>query len=182
MSQHENIKKDIEHLQQITDSNNVLDVKLDELVELLTKSDIDSDKVKAIRQRLNRALDETDSYREQIDAYQKVADSPATSREELLDEFSVLLAGQQVDSEMSKKYLRAERLSKLFLLIIGLLLITLGIAMIIIPAPPYFEMFTIYYFSMDDGITLMDVISLLIVLAGVFLVVKSVYKRLSTDK
>jgi hypothetical protein len=87
-----------------------------------------------------------------------------------------------VDSKMSKKYLRGERISKFFLVLISLVLIMLGFAMIIMPAPPYFEMFTIFYFNPQDGVTLMDVISLLIILTGVYLLVKSIYKPLSANQ
>jgi hypothetical protein len=53
----------------------------------------------------------------------------------------------------------------------------LGLAMIIMPAPPYFEMFTIFYFSKDDGITLMDVISVIILLTGVYLFLNATIKK-----
>jgi hypothetical protein len=68
------------------------------------------------------------------------------------------------------------------LILISLVLIMLGFAMIIMPAPPYFEMFTIFYFNPQDGVTLMDVISLLIILTGVYLLVKSIYKPLSANQ
>jgi uncharacterized membrane protein YozB (DUF420 family) len=61
--------------------------------------------------------------------------------------------------------------------VIGIVMIALGFAMIVMPAPPYFEMFTIYYFNQDDGITIMDVISLLIILAGVYLLVRSLNRK-----
>ena len=65
----------------------------------------------------------------------------------------------------------------LLLMVIGILMIGLGFAMIVMPAPPYFEMFTIYYFSADDGVTLMDIISLIIILAGVYLVIRSINRK-----
>jgi len=168
-------------LQQVSDNQAAIDAKLDELVSLLAQSDIDSEKVKQMRQRVNHALDQAVPYREQIDAFKNINVQVTDNRADMLDEFSVLLASHQVDSKMSKKYLRGERITKLVLIAIGLVLILLGFAMIIMPAPPYFEMFTIFYFNPQDGVTLMDVISLLIILSGVYLVVKSIYKRLSTD-
>lgn len=57
--------------------------------------------------------------------------------------------------------------SRMIKMIISILLITLGFAMIILPAPPYFEIFTIFYFNEQDGFTLMDLISLLVVFSGV---------------
>ncbi|MFD0793804.1 hypothetical protein ACFQZX_09250 [Mucilaginibacter litoreus] len=64
-------------------------------------------------------------------------------------------------------------IQKIVLLIIGIVMITLGMAMIIMPAPPYFEMFTIIHFNAEDGVTLMDLISLIIVFAGVYLILRA---------
>lgn len=169
-------------LQQVTTKQADIDVKLDELLTLLNKSDIDSEKVKQIRLRVNSALDNAGTYPNELDAFKQIDTQGADNRADLLDEFSVLLASHKVDSNMSKKYLRGERISRIFLITISLVLILLGFAMIIMPAPPYFEMFTIFYFNPQDGVTLMDVISLLIILTGIYLLVKSVYKQLSTDK
>lgn len=180
MSKHENIKKEVEQLQHAAGNNAAIDAKLDELLALLAQSDIDSEKAKEVKQRLNDALPTAD-YRGQIDAFKQIKVSPLDDRASMLDEFSVMLASHEVDSKMAKKYLRGERIAKAVLSIIGLVLIMLGFAMIIMPAPPYFEMFTIFYFNPNDGVTLMDVISLLIILSGVYLLVKSIYKKLSTD-
>lgn len=170
----------MEQLQQVVNSHAEIDAKLDELLTLLAHAGIDSEKAKQVKQRLNEALPTTD-YRGQINAFKQIKVSPLDDRASMLDEFSVMLASHEVDSKMAKKYLRGERIAKVVLSIIGLVLIMLGFAMIIMPAPPYFEMFTIFYFNPDDGVTLMDVISLLIILSGVYLLVKSIYKKLSTD-
>ena len=45
--------------------------------------------------------------------------------------------------------------------------------MIILPAPQNFEMFTIFYFTRDDGITLMDVIASIITVSGIFILVNN---------
>ena len=172
----------MEQLQQVTHKQAAIDTKLDELVNLLAKSEIDSEKVKQIRLRMNDALDKAGTYRDQLDAFKSINVNDTANRANMLDDFEVLLASHQVDSKMSKKYLRGERISKFFLILISLVLIMLGFAMIIMPAPPYFEMFTIFYFNPQDGVTLMDVISLLIILTGIYLLVKSVYKQLSTDQ
>ena len=172
----------MEQLQQVTHKQAAIDTKLDELVNLLAKSEIDSEKVKQIRLRMNDALDKAGTYRDQLNAFKGINVNDTADRANVLDDFAVLLASHQVDSKMSKKYLRGERISKFFLILISLVLIMLGFAMIIMPAPPYFEMFTIFYFNPQDGVTLMDLISLLIILTGTYLLVKSVYKQLSTDQ
>jgi hypothetical protein len=182
LSKHENIKKEVEELQQVSQKQAAIDSKLEELENLLAKSEIDSEKVKQIRVRMNNALDQAGSYQESLGAFKNININDTTDRANMLDEFSVMLANHQVDSNMSKKYLRGERISKFFLILISLVLIMLGFAMIIMPAPPYFEMFTIFYFNPQDGVTLMDVISLLIILTGVYLLVKSIYKPLSANQ
>jgi hypothetical protein len=182
LSKHENIKKEVEELQQVSQKQAAIDSKLEELENLLAKSEIDSEKVKQIRVRMNNALDQAGNYQDSLDAFKNINVNDTTDRANMLDEFSVMLANHQVDSNMSKKYLRGERISKFFLILISLVLIMLGFAMIIMPAPPYFEMFTIFYFNPQDGVTLMDVISLLIILTGVYLLVKSIYKPLSANQ
>ena len=69
-----------------------------------------------------------------------------------------------------------EKVLRLLKLLAALVLIALGYAMIVMPATPAFEMYTIFYFSADDGVTLMDLISLLIVFTGVYLFVTSLAK------
>jgi hypothetical protein len=185
LASHENIKKDGTRLQQSTDKQKAIDAKLDELASLLAQSDIDTENAKNIRQRVNQALDNAVPYKAQkgqIDAFKKIEITETANRADLLDEFSVLLSGHQIDSEASKKYLRAERFSRILMITISVVLIALGFAMIIMPAPPYFEMFTIFYFTPDDGVTLMDLISLLIILCGIYLLIRSIYKKLTPEK
>jgi small-conductance mechanosensitive channel len=61
-------------------------------------------------------------------------------------------------------------LKKLILRCIAVLLIIIGIAMIAVPSPsPVFEIATLYYFNPNDGITIMDLISLVIILFGMYI-------------
>ena len=166
--------------QHVVEKQANIDQKLDELLALLADSDIDSAKARSIQQRLDKALQKKSSYKKQLNAFKQIKTTEDANRTELLDEFSVLLASNQVDTRMSKKYLQGERLARFFLIIISLVLILLGFAMIVMPAPPYFEMFTIFYFNIQDGITLMDLISLLIILSGIYLLVRSIYKPIKT--
>lgn len=64
-------------------------------------------------------------------------------------------------------------------IVIALLLILLGFGMIIMPAPPYFEMFTLFYLNPNDGVTIMDVISLIVAFIGVYLLISALSKRKS---
>ena len=67
---------------------------------------------------------------------------------------------------------QGESLSKYVLIALSIIMIILGLGMIIMPAPPFFEMFTIFYFNRNDGITIMDLISLIIILSGVYFLIK----------
>ena len=53
----------------------------------------------------------------------------------------------------------------------------LGFGMIIMPAPPNFEMFTIFFITPEDGVTLMDIIALIIVFISIFIIIGG-YKNL----
>lgn len=66
---------------------------------------------------------------------------------------------------------------KLIRVVVCLLVITLGFAMIILPSAQSFEMYTLFYFSEQDGFTLMDLISLIIIFAGVYALVSTFTKR-----
>lgn len=170
----------MQQLRHAVDKQANIDHKLNELLALLADSEIDSVKARSIQQKLNQALQKKTSYKKELNAFKQINTTDKADRTELLNEFSVMLANHQVDTRMSKKYLMGERLARFFLIIISLVLIVLGFAMIVMPAPPYFEMFTIFYFNLQDGITLMDLISLLIILSGIYLLVRSVYKPLKT--
>jgi hypothetical protein len=153
-----------------------IDEKMNELIALLAKSNISEETARAMQSRFNSAIKNSGPLIEQIQAFHNL-DTDNTSRETLLDEFSILLSTNQFDSKITKRTIRGERLSKIVLIIISIVMITLGLAMIIMPAPPVFEMYTIFYFTRDDGITLMDLISLLVVLAGVYFLIKSIYRN-----
>lgn len=181
MSIKNNINKEVKDFQRIAENEAAIDKKLNELLELLAKSDINSDAVKAYQQRFDNAIKEHGIRSEQIEAFQNLHTDTA-SREELLEEFGILLSTNQFSSKIPKKKIRSEYFSKLVLFIISLTMITLGFGMIIMPAPPYFEMFTIFYFNENDGITLMDLISLLIILAGIYLLIKAIVRNPSGKK
>jgi hypothetical protein len=159
---------------QLVDNAELLELKAEELVVLLRKGGIDAKRIKAIQQKINKAIDET-SLPKSIEAFKEL--DADRDRVELLNDFEMLLSQHQLDSEVSQKYLGHERVKKLVVVIIGIVMITLGMAMIIMPAPPYFEMFTIFYFNDNDGVTLMDLIALLIVFTGVYLFLSALLKK-----
>jgi hypothetical protein len=145
--------------------------KLDELIGLLATSDFDSRKIEEYRNKINAAFD-----RENLKAYTAM-DNQALTRDEMLNNLAVLLEEKPVNSRIAQEYVRKNHAKRIVLVLLGIVMVTLGFAMIIMPAPPYFEMFTIFYFNNDDGVTLMDLIALAIVLAGVYLIINSLVKH-----
>jgi len=142
-----------------------IDRKMNELIALLAKSKIDNETAKTMKDRLNAALKYSVPTSQQVEA--------------LPNDFSIMLPNNQFDGKPLKRYVRADRLSKIVLAVIGVVMIVLGLAMIIMPAPHFFEMYTIFYFNRDDGITIMDVISLLVVLAGVYFFIRGLIPKRS---
>lgn len=82
----------------------------------------------------------------------------------------------KLESSGAKNYNFAKRLSRIIRMIIAVLLILLGFGMIIMPAPEYFEMFTLFYLNPNDGVTIMDVISLIVAFTGVSLLISTILK------
>jgi len=152
-----------------------IEQKLDELIDLLNKSDLDSSTVSRLKSKFNSAVDHNKGE-DKFKAFEQLDDDPIASRLAIADNLENLLLTYQIDSKASKKYLFAERLLKFVLMLTAIVLMACGFALIILPAPPEFEMFTIIYFTTDDGFTLMDLIALGIVLAGVYLFIRSVIR------
>jgi membrane-bound ClpP family serine protease len=152
-----------------------LDEKLNELILLLNNSNIDSENVKLIKNKFNVAIDAKLSEAELIIEFQKV-DENDLSRLEKLDKIEMLLKTNYIDTKTVKSFKVKRFVEMIFPVLIGIVMLTLGFAMIILPAPPYFEMFTIFHFTLNDGFTLMDLISLIIILTGIFVAIKSYFK------
>lgn len=174
-------KDEIDKLRLAAETHNAIEKKLDELIAILAESNFDSDTIERYRSRVNAVFEERITE-DDLKAFEAIDEKADASREELLDEFSVLLESHKFNSKSSTQYLKIERSNKLIFMAIGAIMITLGFAMIIMPAPPYFEMFTIFYFSRDNGVTLMDLISLIIVFAGVYVFVRPLYKKKHTAR
>jgi hypothetical protein len=172
-------KDNMVRLQSAAESRGAIDKKLDELIALLTESEFDGETIKQYQYKISAAFKDK-TIVDDLKAFEVIDGLTGASKEQLLDEFSVLLETHTFNSKATTKFLKIERTNKLILMIIGAIMIMLGFAMIIMPAPPYFEMFTIFYFSRDNGVTLMDLISLIIVFAGVYVFVRPLYKKTPT--
>ena len=180
MEKQKSIDEEIEGFRQLDQAKISIDEKLDELLELLESSKLDSESVTKLRTKFNQAVNRVEISAESLKEFEEL-DNVNASRFELADNLELLLSQYQVDSKVAKKIMLVDTLKKLSVLIISVILITLGFAMIIMPAPPYFEMFTIFYFNPNDGVTLMDLIALLIVFTGVYLCITSIVKFKSLE-
>jgi len=151
--------------------------EFNELLALLDIKDIDSSKGKLLKSKFEKAVDQAVSNKEQFKSFEKLDRKNYLSREDMLNDLDHLLVGKDFDSRQVKKYLSLKQWKNIALVIIGLAFITLGLGMIIMPAPANFEMFTVFYFTPNDGVTIMDLISLLVVLSGVYLLIKAATDR-----
>ncbi len=149
--------------------------KLNDLIKTLNKTNIRAEHVKTLQTKFNTAIDNKLNETELIEEFKKV-DDDQLSRLEKLDKIESILKYNYIDTKVAKSVVVRRYMEMVIPVVIGLIMLTLGLAMIILPAPPYFEMFTIFYFSENDGFTLMDLISLIIVLTGVLTIIKSYFK------
>jgi len=170
------IEDEIENFKKIDDQHASVEQKLDELIALLNNTNLDSERAKQYQKRIEQAIRHSANLSEQVKSFQEVGDNEALTREEMLDRMGMLLSEHKIDSNIVKQNNRRGKLPALITCLIGITMIILGFAMIIMPAPPSFEIYTVFYFSENDGVTIMDLVSLLIILCGVFLVVVSINK------
>ncbi|HEV7379800.1 MAG TPA: hypothetical protein VGN64_08415 [Dyadobacter sp.] len=154
-----------------------LETKVQELISLLEKAQLSKKQIKTYKSRISQALEKTITSEGSIKPFKMLDQDETLSREELLDGFEKLLSENQIDSKIGRVIRRRNTLQKFIVSLIATVLIAAGFAMIIMPAPPSFEIFTIFYFTHDDGVTVMDLVSLLIVLSGVFLFVQTFNKK-----
>ncbi|GAB3918924.1 hypothetical protein [Mucilaginibacter boryungensis] len=156
------------------DNAPLIEAKVNELVELLRKNPPNIEQAIQIKGKINEALDNA-SVPKSLEAFREL--DTVTNRLELMDDLELLLSQHQLDNTTAKKYLIQEKINKGLIIIIGIVMMLLGLGMIIMPAPPNFEMFTLFYFNPNDGVTIMDVLSLLIVLTGIYLFANAIMKK-----
>ena len=162
MTNKKNIKIEVVGFQPKDENIIAINQKMGELTVLLSNSKIDSETARDLHKRFQQAI----------------KDNSVNDDE---NEFSIMLSSPQ-NKKRLKQYLQGESISKFVLIALSIIMIVLGLGMIIMPAPPFFEMFTIFYFNHNDGITIMDLISLIIILAGVYFLIKGIYKNPSLKK
>lgn len=173
MGSEKSIKNEIEKFRELDEAKVSAEKKLDELIHLLDNSQLDSDSIAKLHNKFNDAMERKALSAQDLEEFKKLDDN-SLSRLEKVDDLEKLLSKYKLDSNDSSKLVPTDKGSGISLMILAVLLILLGFAMVIMPAPPYFEMFTIFYFSQNDGVTLMDLIALIIIFTGVYLLFNSI--------
>lgn len=139
----------------------LINARVAELITLLEDAELDYTDKRRIQHKLNTAL--------------KLNGSTDDNAENLHQFFS----GHKTDTRAARKNNAARTAISVIRVITSLLMVGLGFGMIIMPAPPYFEMFTLFTIpgsNGNDGVTIMDVISLIIAFAGVSLLISAIVK------
>jgi hypothetical protein len=172
--------EEITRFEKLEGNNEPLLTKLEEFITLLEKSNLDTENIRSIQGRLNYSLDQKLNSRSFIREVREISSSEIDKMHQL-DKLELLLNNNHFDSSDARKINIKSGISRFIKGFIGLLFVTLGFAMIIMPAPPYFEMFTIYYFNANDGVTLMDLISLIIVALGIYIMINAILNLKSNE-
>jgi len=167
------LSESLKNFEYLNNKDEELNQKLSEFITLLDQSELDSENIKLLQNKINVVIDKKLSKKKVIKEIKEVSLADIDQFEQL-DKLEFLLNNHHLDSRSTKKITLTRKFLRVIQILIGFLFVTLGFAMIILPAPPYFEMFTIYYFNENDGVTLMDLISLIIIAAGIYIIVKSI--------
>lgn len=150
--------------------------KMDELVHLLADAEPNNTFLQELQTRFNSAI-RAAADSTALEPYKKVKNNILS--EDGDSELGQLLMMNDLDKSAQKRFATWQIIGVVVRVIIGLLLVLLGFGMIIMPAPPYFEMFTLFYLNPNDGVTIMDVISLIVAFIGIYLLISTLTKRKS---
>jgi len=170
----ENFKRNEDH-QSFNDSSVAIHKKLDELIHLLSNNSLDNESLQELQRKFHAAISSADESLA-IRPFGKDRSNSALTEDAAAD-FDQLLFINKLDRSAQKKFSVNQLLNKAIRVVISLLLVLLGFGMIIMPAPPYFEMFTLFYINPNDGVTIMDVISLIVAFTGVYILISTFSKR-----
>ncbi len=90
------------------ESKEPLDEKLNELIELLETSELDSDKAQEYLNRIENCI-KNQSLKNKFERFKDVAKDEDISRDRMLNEFEFLLSSSDLNSEDAYKYLKKEK-------------------------------------------------------------------------
>jgi hypothetical protein len=180
LSDKNKVIQDLKSFEALGARDEELILKLNEFLVLLDQSNLNTENIKGLKTTINTAIDQKLSNKDLVKELKEVSLADLNKLEQL-DQLEILLNTNYIDSKQTRK-MRFDRLfGNIVKIVIGFLFVTLGFAMIIMPAPPYFEMFTIFYFNPNDGVTLMDLISLIIIATGIYIIIKPIASLKSNE-
>lgn len=141
--------------------------KLDEFISILSKASLDNESLQDLQRKFNESI----RLATESTAVQRYVREPRSNGSGEDSDLDQLLFINQLDIKKVRRVSASQLINRILRMVIAILLILLGFGMIIMPAPPYFEMFTLFYLSPNDGVTIMDVVSLIVAFTGVYLLV-----------
>jgi hypothetical protein len=159
----------------LSDKSAAIHEKLDELILLLADTSLNNESLQELQRKFHAAIAHDDNSTV-TDLYVNDGTNSALTEGAGAD-FDQLLFINKLDKNAQKKFSINQLMNKVIRVVISLLLVLLGFGMIIMPAPPYFEMFTLFYINPNDGVTIMDVISLIVAFTGVYILISTFSKR-----
>jgi len=151
-----------------------LDKKLDERIELLSKSDVNIDHAKEFQQRFNKSIKKQEAHNEKtkreepkLEENKQVANNALSK--DITDEFGIFLSNNQFESKVSKVNLKTERSRKIVLLCTSIIMIIVGFLIFIVPGPAFLENHAI-----AGNFTFASFMALLIIFFGVYLLISTI--------
>ena len=151
-------------IRRLAKKRKALEQHVDQLIDGLSDPGIDLLVIQEIKLRIDEAI-------KQAPAYKKYLEDESNQPNQL--DFVLT----HPISVKNRKLNRRIYLYRLFRIITSVLLILLGFALIVIPLPGSMEIVTIFNFNDQDGFTLMDLISLIIVFTGIYTLITTQRKN-----
>lgn len=138
---------------------------LDQLSSLLDKVEFDSDMLSDYKKKVE--LLEVGNTEAKLESFKKFDKVDFSEREKFLQDFEVELTSQKITSDEVFLLKQRRRISHFTKFLIGVLLLVIGIGLIVLPLGDEIKVFTIFYFTPNDGVTLIDVVGIIFILSGI---------------
>lgn len=138
---------------------------LDQLASLLEQVEFDSDMLSEYKRKIDRL--DVAKTEEKLEKFKKFDKVDYSEREKFLQDFEVELTSQRITSDEVFLLKQRRRITNFSKFLIGALLILIGVGLIVLPLGDEIKVFTIFYFTPNDGVTLIDVVGLIFILSGI---------------
>jgi len=135
-----------------------IDEKLEELIALLSHTHINGEVARYFKQQFDHAVKKAN--KDHVHTYHELHDETHSSQTKKSSKGTRL-----------EKYLKARRISGLIFIAVDIVIILMGLFMIILPTPSLKS----NYINSTYGITVIDLVSLLVILAGVYFLIRDIF-------